>query len=147
MTDLGRPVQVLLVEDNPGDVNLTRIAMRDLRIANELHVVGDGESALAFLRQAGPYGDAPRPSLVLLDLNLPGMRGEQVLATMKEDPALRRIPVIVLTTSSDEADVLRSYDLHANSFVTKPLDFDEFMQALKAIEGFWLTIVQLPEEG
>ena len=144
MTD-PRPVQVLLVEDNPGDVNLTRIAMRELRIANELHVVGDGEAALEFLRHQHPYEGAPRPSLVLLDLNLPGMPGEEVLEAIKSDPALRRIPVIVLTTSRDEADVLRSYDLHANSFVTKPLDFDEFLQALKAIENFWLTIVELPE--
>lgn len=140
------PVQVLLVEDNPGDVNLTRIAMRELRIANDLHVVGDGESALEFLRKHAPYEEAPRPALVLLDLNLPGMRGEEVLEQMKADPHLRRIPVIVLTTSTDEADILRSYDLHANSFVTKPLDFDEFMSALKAIEGFWLSIVKLPEE-
>ncbi|HWL38447.1 MAG TPA: response regulator [Frankiaceae bacterium] len=140
----GEPVQILLVEDSPGDVNLTREALRGAKIANELNVVGDGEAALAYLRQEGEHADSPRPHLVLLDLNLPRMDGRDVLAAMKADPLLKSIPVVVLTTSSAEVDVLKAYELHANSYVTKPVSFDEFITALRALEGFWLEIVRLP---
>lgn len=140
----GEPVQILLVEDSPGDVNLTREALRGAKIANELNVVGDGEAALAYLRQEGEYAGRPRPHLVLLDLNLPRMDGRDVLAAMKADRSLKSIPVVVLTTSSAEADVLKAYELHANSYVTKPVSFDEFITALRALEGFWLEIVRLP---
>jgi chemotaxis family two-component system response regulator Rcp1 len=140
----GEPVQILLVEDSPGDVNLTREALRGAKIANELHVVGDGEAALAYLRQEGANAGSPRPHLVLLDLNLPRMDGRDVLAAMKADPSLKSIPVVVLTTSSAEVDVLKAYELHANSYVTKPVSFDEFITALRALEGFWLEIVRLP---
>jgi two-component system, chemotaxis family, response regulator Rcp1 len=138
------PAQILLVEDSPGDVRLTREAMRDARMANELHVVGDGEAALDFLHRRGPYADTPRPDIVLLDLNLPRKDGREVLEEMKADDELRRIPVIVLTTSAAERDVLRSYDLHVNAFVTKPLDLDGFVQVVRSIESFWLSIVRLP---
>jgi len=137
-----RPIQILLVEDSPGDVSLTRAALAQSRIANELHVVGDGDLALEFLRSAD--ADHPRPDLVLLDLNLPRTDGREVLTQVKDDPTLRRIPVIVLTSSADEADVLKSYDLHANSYITKPVDFDEFLAAVHSIEDFWLSIVRLP---
>ena len=137
-----RPIHILLVEDSPGDVSLTRAALAESRIVNELHVVGDGDLALEFLRST--HADQPRPDLVLLDLNLPRTDGREVLKQVKEDPALRRIPVIVLTSSADEADVLKSYDLHANSYVTKPIDFDEFLAAVRSIEDFWLSIVRLP---
>lgn len=144
-TDAVRPIDILLVEDSAGDVNLTRRALERSRIANDLHVVGDGEEAMAFLRREPPYQDAARPALVLLDLNLPRKDGREVLAELKSDPALRRIPVIVLTTSRDEADVLRSYDLHANSYVPKPLEMRDFIEAIRSIEGYWLSIVVLPE--
>lgn len=139
-----RPVRILLVEDSPGDVNLTREALRTARVANELAVVGDGEAAIEYLRRVGAYADAPPVDLVLLDLNLPKKDGREVLAEVKEDPDLRRIPVIVLTTSADEADILRSYELHANAYVTKPVAFAEFLNALQQLEGFWLQVVRLP---
>lgn len=138
------PVQILLVEDSPGDVNLTKEALRSARVANELHVVGDGEAALRFLRGQDPYAGVPRPDLVLLDLNLPRKDGREVLEDVKADPELRSIPIIVLTTSSDEMDILQSYRLHANAYVTKPVGFAEFLEALRYIEGFWLEIVKLP---
>jgi two-component system, chemotaxis family, response regulator Rcp1 len=138
------PAQILLVEDSPGDIRLTREALRDAKIANELQVVGDGEAALDFLHQRGPYADMPRPDIVLLDLNLPRKDGREVLQEMKADEELRRIPVIVLTTSVAEGDVLRSYDLHVNAFVTKPLDLAGFVQVVRSIESFWLSIVRLP---
>jgi chemotaxis family two-component system response regulator Rcp1 len=138
------PVHILLVEDSPGDVNLTIEALRDARVANELHIVGDGEEAMAFVRGEAPHENAPRRDLILLDLNLPLKDGREVLAELKSDPALATIPVIVLTTSSSEADVLRSYELHANSYVTKPVDFAEFIATLRGFEGFWLSIVRLP---
>lgn len=141
---MSEPVQILLVEDSPGDVNLTREALRGAKIANELNVVGDGEAALAYLRREGEYADRPRPNLVLLDLNLPRKDGREVLAEMKADADLLSIPVIVLTTSAAEADVLRAYELHANSYVQKPVSFGEFLAALRALEGFWLQIVRLP---
>ncbi|HEV2889295.1 MAG TPA: response regulator [Frankiaceae bacterium] len=138
------PIDILLVEDNPGDVRLTREALRRGRVANTLHVVGDGDEALEFLRREGRHGDKPRPGLVLLDLNLPGLDGRDVLAEVKSDPDLRSIPVIVLTTSSADRDVARSYDLGANCFVSKPVSLDAFLDVIRSFEGFWLTVVNLP---
>jgi two-component system response regulator len=140
------PIQILLVEDSPGDVALTTEALRDARIANDLHVVTDGESAMEFLRRKGEYADSPRPDLVLLDLNLPRKDGREVLAEVKWDDDLRRIPVVVLTTSTAEADILRSYDLHANCYISKPVDFPQFLDVVRSIEGFWLSIVRLPKD-
>lgn len=140
------PIQILLVEDSPGDVALTTEALRDARIANNLHVVGDGETAMAFLRGEGEFADSPRPDLVLLDLNLPRKDGREVLAEVKWDENLRRIPVVVLTTSTAEIDILRSYDLHANCYISKPVDFPQFLDVVRSIEGFWLSIVRLPKD-
>jgi len=142
----GNPVEILLVEDNPGDVRLTVEAFREGNIGNNLHVVPDGVEALTFLHQQGKYVDAPRPDMVLLDLNLPKKDGREVLAEIKDDPELKRIPVIVLTTSKAEEDILRTYDLHANCFVTKPVELDHFIDAIKTIEEFWFTIAKLPSE-
>jgi chemotaxis family two-component system response regulator Rcp1 len=139
-----RLVEILLVEDNPSDVLLTQIAMRECKIANRLNLTVDGELALAFLRRAPPYQEAPRPDLVLLDLNLPRMDGRELLREIKADADLRTIPVVVLTTSSAESDVLRSYDLHANAYVTKPLDMEQFVRVVKGIDDFWFGIVRLP---
>lgn len=140
----GDPIQILLVEDSPGDIRLTREVLRDAKIANELHIVGDGEEAMRFLRQQDGYADRPRPDLMLLDLNLPRKDGREVLAELKEDPALHRIPVIVLTTSAAERDIVRSYDLQAACYITKPIDLDEFISVVRSIESFWLSIVRLP---
>jgi CheY-like chemotaxis protein len=139
------PVQILLVEDSPGDIRLTREVLRDAKIANELHIVGDGEQAMAFLRREGDYADVRRPDLILLDLNLPRKDGREVLAELKDDPELHLIPVIVLTTSAAEQDVLRSYDLKAACYITKPIDLDEFISVVRSIESFWLSIVRLPQ--
>jgi two-component system, chemotaxis family, response regulator Rcp1 len=138
------PIDILLVEDNPGDVRLTTEALRRGRVANTLHVVDDGDKALAFLRREGDYADAPRPGLVLLDLNLPGLDGRDVLAAVKKDPALRRVPIIVLTTSTADRDIARSYDLGANCFISKPVALDDFLATIRSFEGFWLTVVNLP---
>jgi two-component system, chemotaxis family, response regulator Rcp1 len=138
------PVQILLVEDSPGDVRLTQEVLRDAKIANDLYVVGDGEAAMAFLRGEGEHASSPRPDLILLDLNLPRKDGREVLAELKEDPALHAIPVIVLTTSAAEGDVLRSYELSVNCYITKPIDLDEFIRVVRSIECFWLSIVRLP---
>ncbi|WP_254763196.1 response regulator [Natrinema marinum] len=150
MTDSGtsrpEPAQILLVEDNPGDVRLTKEAFKQGRIENDLHVVSDGTEALDFLTQRGDYADAPRPDLVLLDLNLPGKDGEDVLEELKDDPALRSIPVIVLTSSRAEEDVVKSYELHANAYLTKPVDPDEFIETVRAFEKFWFSVVRLPPE-
>ncbi len=137
-------VEILLVEDNPADARLTREVFEGGRLTTHLNVVPDGEEALAFLRREGRYTDSPRPKLVLLDLNLPRKDGREVLQELKSDPALSRIPVIVLTTSAAEADILHSYDLKANCFITKPLDLDEFFDVVRAIEDFWLTTARLP---
>ena len=137
-------IQILLVEDNPGDVRLTVEALRDAKVANELHVVGNGEEAIDFLRQQGKHVDAPRPDIVLLDLNLPRLDGRDVLSDIKSDPSLATIPIIVLTSSTAEADIQRSYELHANCFISKPVDFSEFLSAVRSLEGFWLKIVRLP---
>ncbi len=139
------PVRILLVEDNPGDVLLTREVLQDAKVLNELSVVGDGVKAMAYLRQEGEYAGVARPDLVLLDLNLPRKDGREVLEEIKTDEDLRRIPVVVMTTSSDEQDILKSYDLHANCYITKPLGLDQFLEVVKAIEGFWLTMVKLPK--
>jgi chemotaxis family two-component system response regulator Rcp1 len=142
--DMGRPIDILLVEDNPGDVELTREGLEEGKVRNNLHVVGDGEAALAFLRQQAPYAGAPRPDVILLDLNLPRKGGREVLAEIKADDNLKDIPVVVLTSSEDEEDILRSYKLHANCYITKPVTFQQFVQVVKAIEGFWFSIVTLP---
>jgi CheY-like chemotaxis protein len=139
-----RLIEVLLVEDDPGDVLLTREAFEHQKVANRLHIVNNGEDAISFLRKQGQYADAPEPDLVLLDLNLPGMHGREVLAAVKEDPKLQTIPVVVLTTSEAEEDVLRSYQLHANAYVTKPVDFDRFMAVVRAIDEFFVSVVRLP---
>jgi chemotaxis family two-component system response regulator Rcp1 len=146
-TMMGKPIEILLVEDNRGDVDLARAALEDCKVRNTLHVVEDGEEAMAFLRQGGKHQDAPRPDLVLLDLNLPKKDGREVLAEIKSDPDLRRIPVVILTISKDEEDILKTYDLHANCFITKPIDLSQFVKVVKAIEDFWLTIVRLPPNG
>ena len=139
------PVQILLVEDSPGDVRLTREVLRDAKIANDLHIVGDGEQAMAFLRCEGDYAGVQRPDLILLDLNLPRKDGREVLAELKDDPELHLIPVIVLTTSAAEQDVLRSYELAANAYITKPIDLSELMDVVRSIEAFWLSIARLPQ--
>jgi CheY-like chemotaxis protein len=140
----GRAIDVLLVEDDPGDVLLIREAFEHNKVLNELSVVADGVEALAFLRREGEHADAPRPDLVLLDLNLPRKDGRQVLAEVKSDPDLRQLPVVVLTTSEAEEDVLRSYDLHANAYVTKPVDFDRFIEVVRQIDEFFVSVVKLP---
>ncbi|QFU82782.1 response regulator [Natronorubrum aibiense] len=140
------PAQILLVEDNPGDVRLTKEAFKQGRIENDLYVVSDGNEALEFLYQRGEYADAPRPDLILLDLNLPRKDGEDVLEELKEHSELRSIPVIVLTSSNAEEDVVRSYELHANAYLTKPVDPDEFIETVRAFEKFWFTVVRLPPE-
>jgi CheY-like chemotaxis protein len=142
---LGRPVQILLVEDSPSDVALTVAALREGHIANDMHVAGDGETAVDFLHRRGEFAGVPRPDLILLDLNLPKKDGLEVLADVKADDDLKTIPVVVLTTSAAESDVLRSYKLHANSYVTKPVGFEPFLAAVQQIETFWLTLVRLPD--
>lgn len=139
-----RPIAILLVEDNPGDARLTMECMREAKVKNKIHVVEDGIEAMAFLRRSGPYSEAPRPDLILLDLNLPKKDGRAVLAEVKADPDLRRIPVVVLTTSRAEEDVLRAYDLHANAYVTKPVDLAQFMKIVAVIDEFWVNVVTLP---
>jgi CheY-like chemotaxis protein len=143
----GQPIEILLVEDNPGDVRLTREAMRDAKVRNTMRIVTDGVEALAFLRRQGQYADAPRPDVILLDLNLPKKDGREVLAEIKTDPNLRRIPVVILTTSEAEEDILKAYDLYANAYVAKPVDLDKFITVVKSIEDFWLEIVKLPPDG
>jgi len=143
-TAVGRPAEVLLVEDSPGDVRLTREALKEGKVRNNLSVVSDGVEAMEFLRREGKYKDAPRPDIVLLDLNMPRKDGREVLAEMKSDELLKRIPVVVLTTSEAEQDILRTYDLHANCYLTKPVDLEQFISIVKSVEDFWLTIVQLP---
>lgn len=141
---LARPVQILLIEDSPSDVAMTIEALREGRIVNELSVASDGEMAMAMLRQEGNYEDAARPDLIILDLNLPKMDGREVLEQVKNDDELMAIPVVILTSSSAESDVLRSYQLRANSYVTKPVGLDAFLSAVRGIEDFWLSVVRLP---
>jgi chemotaxis family two-component system response regulator Rcp1 len=142
--DNSKVVDILLVEDNEGDARLAIEAMRDSKIRNTLHHVSDGEEAMAFLRKEGKYAKAPRPDLVLLDLNLPKKDGRQVLAEIKNDDELKRIPVVILTVSSAEEDILKTYNLHANCYITKPIDLSQFVKVVRSVEDFWLTIVKLP---
>ena len=146
-TDLnGRPIEILLVEDNPGDVRLTIEALKEAKVRNRLSVAKDGVEALAFLHREGSYAEAARPDLILLDLNLPRKDGREVLAEIKGDANLRSIPVVILTTSRADQDILKSYELHANCYITKPVDLDQFITVVKSIESFWLTIVTLPRQ-
>jgi chemotaxis family two-component system response regulator Rcp1 len=140
------PIEVLLVEDSPGDVRLTREAFRDAKMLINLHVAADGAEAMAFLRREGEHANVPRPDLILLDLNLPKKDGGEVLEEIKESPTLKIIPVVILTTSASEADILRSYWLHANCYITKPVDLDGFLAVVKSIDSFWLSVVKLPRE-
>lgn len=145
MTTPSRPIDVLLIEDDPGDELITREAFEHNKISNTLHVAHDGQEGLDFLYRRGQYADAPRPDLILLDLNLPKYDGRQLLETVKSDPDLSHIPVVVLTTSSAEEDILRSYKLHANAYVTKPVDLDQFMNAVRQIDEFFVQVVRLPQ--
>jgi two-component system, chemotaxis family, response regulator Rcp1 len=148
MTPLGSvPIEILLVEDSAADVRLTMEALKDAKVANRLNVAEDGVKAMEFLKRKGAYAAAPFPDLILLDLNLPRKDGREVLAEIKADALLRRIPVVVLTTSHAEEDVLKVYDLHANCYITKPVDFEQFMTVVRSIENFWLTVVKLPPNG
>jgi two-component system, chemotaxis family, response regulator Rcp1 len=140
----GEAIEILLVEDSPDDIVLTTEALKDGKVRNRVSVVEDGEEAMAFLRRQGGYAGAPRPDLILLDLNLPRKSGREVLAEIKQDPHLKRIPVVVMTTSSDEKDILQAYNCHANCYVTKPVDLDQFLGVIHSIEHFWLTVVKLP---
>ena len=142
----GAPIEILLVEDNPGDVRLTQEAVREAKIRNTLNVVNDGEQAIAYVRRQGEYAERPRPDLILLDLNLPRKDGREVLQDLKSDPDLHRIPVVVLTSSEAEQDILSTYDLYANAYVTKPVDLEQFMRVVSSIQDFWLNIVKLPPE-
>jgi CheY-like chemotaxis protein len=139
-----RPIEILMVEDNLGDVRLTQEALSEGKVRNHLHVVADGVEAMAFLRREGQHAHAPQPDLILLDLNLPKKSGPEVLAEIKADPELRRIPVVILTVSKTEEDILKSYNLHANCYITKPVNLDQFLEVVKSIEDFWLTVVMLP---
>ncbi len=138
------PVSILMVEDNQGDVLLTTEALKTAKIANEVSVVQDGVEAMAYLRRQGKYSDAPRPDMILLDLNLPRRDGREVLGDIKQDPALRKIPVVVLTSSSAEQDIAEAYDLHANCYIVKPVDLSNLLRIVKSIENFWLSVVKLP---
>jgi chemotaxis family two-component system response regulator Rcp1 len=145
MTDF-QPIEILMIEDNPGDVRLTREALRDGKVRNALHALENGDLALDFLHRRSPYADAPRPDLILLDLKLPGKTGLDLLAEIKADASLQRIPVVILTSSQAEQDIARSYDLHANAYVSKPVGLDQFIEVVRGIEHFWLEIVKLPPE-
>jgi len=148
MTDLEnlKPVEILLVEDSPGDVRLTKEALKDSKVANNLTVAEDGVEAMALLRREGKYAESVRPDLILLDLNLPRKDGRQVLEELKADEALKSIPVIILTTSQADEDIIRTYNLHANCYITKPVDLDKFLEVVRTIEDFWLSIVKLPPQ-
>jgi len=141
-----KPIKILLVEDNPGDIRLTLEAFREARLSNNISVVEDGEEAMEYLYQEGKYTDAPRPDIILLDLNLPKKDGREVLSEIKSDESLRRIPVVILTTSEAEEDIHKAYDNHANCYITKPVDVEQFFKIVQTIQGFWLTIVKLPKE-
>ena len=141
---VGRPINILLVEDNPGDVRLTVEALKEGKVHNRLHITKDGMEAMDFLHREGEYSDVPHPDLILLDLNLPKKDGHEVLAEIKEDPMLKRIPVVVLTGSKAGEDILKTYNLHANCYITKPVDLEQFITVIKSINDFWLTIVKLP---
>ena len=147
MVERNGPIEILLVEDNPGDVRLTKEALKEGKVYSNLHTVKDGVEAMEFLRKQGKYKDVPRPDIILLDLNLPRKDGREVLEEIKSDDVLKRIPVVVLTTSKAEEDVLRTYNLHANCYVTKPVDLEKFIVVVKSIDIFWLTVVTLPPNG
>ena len=140
----GRPIEILLVEDSPSDTDLTLEALKDFKVRNHVSVVEDGVQALQFLRRQGPFAEAPRPDLIMLDLNLPRKDGREVLAEIKADDDLKTIPIVVLTTSRAEQDVLRAYQLNANCYITKPVDFNQFLEVVRSIESFWLFVVTLP---
>jgi chemotaxis family two-component system response regulator Rcp1 len=140
------PIEILLVEDSPGDVRLTREAFKDAKVHINLHVAPDGTEAMAFLKREGKYANVARPDLILLDLNLPKKDGREVLGDIKESPELKSIPVVILTTSASEADILRSYRLHANCYITKPVGLEGFLEVVKSIDSFWLSVVKLPHE-
>jgi len=144
MNILAKPIEILLVEDNEGDVGLIEEVLEEARIKNILHVATDGEEAIRFLHHEGKFAGSPRPDIILLDLNLPKKDGREVLREIKEDSNLKKIPVVILTTSGAEKDILRAYELHTNAYVTKPLDFDQFIMVIKSIASFWLEIVKLP---
>ncbi len=139
-----RPIEILLIEDSPSDANLTIKGLKTAKVLNNLHWVEDGESAMEFLLREGEYASAPRPDLILLDLNLPGMDGREVLHEVKSDPDLKRIPIVILTTSADEQDILRAYNLNANCYITKPVNIQQFLDIIGLIEDFWLAAVKLP---
>ncbi|MGB9978407.1 response regulator [Methanobacterium sp.] len=141
-----KQIEILLVEDNEGDVGLVEEVFHEAKIMNNLNVAEDGEEAILFLRREGKFSNVPSPDIILLDLNLPGKDGREVLKEIKEDDELKRIPVVILTTSKAEEDILKSYNLHANSYITKPVDFDQFIKVIKSIENFWLDIVKLPSK-
>lgn len=141
---MARPIEILLVEDNPAEVRLTLEGLKEARIANNLNAVMDGQSAIEYLQRRGKYRDAIRPDLVLLDLNLPGIDGRTVLAYIKDDPQLKIIPVVVITSSEAESDIIKSYEAHANCFISKPIDFEGFTKVIRSIEHFWFTVVRLP---
>lgn len=143
----GKPVEILLVEDNPADVRLTIEALKDAKVYNSLNVVSNGSDALSYLRRQGQYAESTRPDLILLDLNLPKMGGLEVLDDIKNDPELRQIPVVVVTTSQAEQDIIKSYNSHANCYICKPVDLDQFITVIQSIQNFWLTIVKLPVGG
>src|SRR5580704_1671275 len=150
MTTIGRdvePIQILLVEDSPGDVRLTQEAFKDAKVLTNMQVALDGSEAMALLKREGKYADAPRPDLILLDLNLPKKDGREVLEEIKANPSLKSIPVVVLTTSASEADILRSYRLHANCYITKPVGLEGFLEVVQSIDSFWLSVVKLPREA
>ena len=144
---IGRPIEILLVEDNPGDARLAVEALKYAKVSNKIHVVEDGVEAMAYLRREGKYADVVRPDLILLDLNLPKKNGREVLVEIKADEGLKRIPVVILTVSQDEQDILETYENHANCYITKPVDLAQFMEVVKAIEIFWLTTAKLPPNG
>lgn len=147
MQNEGKPIEILLAEDSPGDVRLTQEAFKRGRVLNNMNIVSDGEDAMAFLHQEGKYANTPRPDIILLDLNMPRKDGREVLAEIKADNNLKYIPVVILTTSKSEEDVLRSYSNHANCYITKPINIDEFFKIVNSIEDFWFNIVRLPKEG
>ena len=141
---MSKPIEILLVEDNPAEVRLTVEGLKEARIANKLSAVNDGQSAIEYLRRRGEYASAPRPDLILLDLNHPGIDGRTVLRTIKEDPELKVIPVVIITSSEAETDIIKSYEDHANCFISKPIDFEGFTRVVRSIEHFWFTVVRLP---
>ena len=142
----GKPIEILLVEDNPGDVRLTKEALREGKVLNTLHIAKDGVEAMAFLHRKGQYTDVPRPDLILLDLNLPKKDGREVLVEIKTDDKMKRIPVVILTTSSAEEDIIKTYNFHANCYITKPVDLEQFISVVKSIKNFWVNVVKLPPE-